>query len=142
MPTGNALGPVRRLPRHRSSRLDFGVSYTFYPQIVSASSSSTALPYTLVLVGLVTIIAFILGTLLGVLAAWKRGTWLDTAAHPRRLVHVSAFPYFWTALLLLFFLGYVLQLVPDLGRLRPDGDAEPQPRVHRRRARTTRCCRP
>ncbi|NYF11164.1 peptide/nickel transport system permease protein [Leifsonia sp. AK011] len=98
-------------------RLDFGVSYTFYPQTVS-ELVSTALPYTLVLVGVVTIVAFVLGTLLGVLAAWKRGTWLDTLPTVGG-AFASAFPYFWTALLLLFFAGYVWRLFPTSGAYGP-----------------------
>jgi peptide/nickel transport system permease protein len=94
-------------------RLDFGVSYTFYPQTVS-SMVSNALPYTVILVGAVTILAFIIGTLLGVLAAWKRGTWLD-ALPTLAGSFMSTFPYFWTALLLLFFLGYVLHWFPTTG---------------------------
>lgn len=97
--------------------LDFGVSYTFYPVTVS-EMVATALPYTLVLVGVVTIIAFILGTLLGVLAAWKRGTWLDTLPTLGGSF-ASAFPYFWTALLLLFFAGYVWRLFPTSGAYGP-----------------------
>lgn len=98
-------------------RLDFGVSYTFYPQTVSELVSQ-ALPYTLVLIGLVTIIAFVLGTLLGVVAAWKRGTWLDTLPTLGGSF-ASAFPYFWTALLLLFFAGYVWRLFPTSGAYGP-----------------------
>ena len=98
-------------------RLDFGVSYTFYPQTVS-ELVSTALPYTIVLVGVVTILAFILGTLLGVLAAWKRGTWMDTVPTLAGSF-ASAFPYFWTALLLLFFAGYVWRLFPTSGAYGP-----------------------
>ncbi|HEY0259179.1 MAG TPA: ABC transporter permease [Lacisediminihabitans sp.] len=98
---------------HQILTLDFGVSYTFFPQSVS-SLVSQALPYTIVLVGVVTIIAFIGGTLLGVLAAWKRGTWLDTLPTLGGSF-ASAFPYFWTALLLLFFLGYVGHLFPTSG---------------------------
>ncbi len=98
---------------HQVITLDFGISYTFYPQTVS-ELVSTALPYTIVLVGLVTVIAFVLGTLLGVLAAWKRGTWLDTLPTLSGSF-ASAFPYFWTALLLLFFAGYVLRLFPTSG---------------------------
>jgi ABC-type dipeptide/oligopeptide/nickel transport systems, permease components len=60
---------------------DFGPSFSYFPQSVS-SLIGAALPWTLVLVGTVTILAFVLGTLLGVLAAWKRGTALDT--HPDR----------------------------------------------------------
>ena len=102
--------------------LDFGVSYTFYPQTVSELVSQ-ALPYTLVLVGTVTIIAFVLGTLLGVVAAWKRGTWLDTLPTLGGSF-ASAFPYFWTALLLLFFAGYVWRLFPTSGAYGPT--ASPQ----------------
>ncbi len=97
--------------------LNFGVSYTFYPQTVS-ELVSTALPYTLILVGTVTIIAFVFGTLLGVLAAWKRGTWLDTLPTVGGSF-ASAFPYFWTALLLLFFFGYVWRLFPTSGAYGP-----------------------
>ena len=97
--------------------LDFGVSYTFFPLTVS-EMVSTALPYTLVLVGVVTIVAFILGTPLGVLAAWKRGTWLDTLPTLGGSF-ASAFPYFWTALLLLFFAGYVWRLFPTSGAYGP-----------------------
>ena len=97
--------------------LDFGVSYTFYPQTVN-ELVSTALPYTIVLVGVVTILAFVLGTLLGVLAAWKRGTWMDTLPTLAGSF-ASAFPYFWTALLLLFFAGYVWRLFPTSGAYGP-----------------------
>jgi peptide/nickel transport system permease protein len=79
---------------------------------------STALPYTLVLVGVVTVVAFVIGTLLGVLAAWKRGTWLDSLPTLAGSF-ASAFPYFWTALLLLFFAGYVWRLFPTSGAYGP-----------------------
>ena len=95
------------------ARLDFGVSYTFYPQSVS-SMVSTALPYTIGLVGIVTILAFVIGTLIGVMAAWRRGTWLDSLPTLTGSF-LSTFPYFWTALLLLFFLGYVLHWFPTTG---------------------------
>ena len=98
---------------HQVVTLDFGVSYTFYPQNVGALVSH-ALPYTLILVGLTTIVAFIIGTLIGVGAAWKRGTWLDSLPTLTGSF-MSTFPYFWTALLLLFFLGYVLHWFPTTG---------------------------
>lgn len=56
-----------------------------------------ALPWTLGLVGVATVISFILGTLIGVLVAWRRGTWLDN------LLPVTTFfqaaPYFFLAFL-------------------------------------------
>ncbi|UFU06833.1 ABC transporter permease [Ruania halotolerans] len=98
-------------------RLDFGVSYTFYPQPV-AELVGDALPYTLILVGAVTVLAFCLGTLLGVLAAWRRGSWLD-ALPTVSGSFINTFPYFWTALLLLFFLGYGLHWFPTSGAFSP-----------------------
>jgi peptide/nickel transport system permease protein len=95
------------------ARFHFGVSYTYFPQSVS-SVVWAALPWTLVLVGTVTIVAFVAGTLLGVLAAWKRGTWLDTAPTVGG-AFLAAFPYFWTALLLLYFIGYVAAWLPSSG---------------------------
>jgi peptide/nickel transport system permease protein len=116
VPTGNIFEQYLAY-LHQVGTLDFGISYTFYPQSVGELVSA-ALPYTLILVGLVTVVAFVLGTLLGVLAAWKRGTWLDSVP---TLVgsFLSAFPYFWTALLLLFFAGYVLRWFPTSGAYGP-----------------------
>ncbi len=82
--------------------------------------------------GLVTIAAFIIGTLLGVLAAWKRGTILDALPTVGGSFLGGTFPpYFWTALLLLFFLGYVgAPVPPHLRRLLGDHDTRPELGVH------------
>jgi peptide/nickel transport system permease protein len=57
----------------------------------------TALPWTLGLVGVATVISFALGTLIGVVVAWRRGSWLDN------LLPVATFfqaaPYFFLAFL-------------------------------------------
>jgi peptide/nickel transport system permease protein len=111
-PTGGVWGQYLDYLRN-VVHLDFGTSYTYFPQSVS-SVVEGALPWTLVLVGVVTIVAFVAGTLLGVLAAWKRGTWLDTLPTVGG-TFVSAFPYFWIALLLLYFLGFVLGWFPTSG---------------------------
>ena len=55
---------------------NLGISITFFPATV-ASVIRSALPWTLVLVGVATVLSFVLGTLLGILAATRRGTWLD-----------------------------------------------------------------
>jgi peptide/nickel transport system permease protein len=96
----------------------FGLSYTYYPQTVG-SVIGQALPWTLVLVGTVTVIAFAAGTLLGVLAAWRRGSRLDALATVGSSF-TSAFPYFWTALLLLFVFGFELGWFPIKGGYSPD----------------------
>jgi peptide/nickel transport system permease protein len=61
---------------------------------------SEALPWTLGLVGIATIIAFLLGSLVGVVAGWRRGGALDSIL-PSVFVVTSALPYFWVGLLLI-----------------------------------------
>lgn len=90
--------------------LQFGISYTFFPTPVSTLIAQ-ALPWTLGLVGVMTIIAFTSGTALGVLAAWRRGRAYDTGATVG-FTFLSALPYFWTALLLLYVFGFVLGWFP------------------------------
>lgn len=75
---------------------DLGRSFAFYPTPVS-DVISDSLPWTLALVGFTTVAAFLLGTGLGVLAGWRRGTWADL------LLPVTTFlasiPYFWLGLI-------------------------------------------
>src|SRR5690348_6691134 len=59
------------------ARLRFGQSFTDPTRSV-AGSIGRALPWTLVLVGVTTIVAFVIGTLLGVYAGWRRGKKADT----------------------------------------------------------------
>ncbi|HEX3816104.1 MAG TPA: ABC transporter permease [Mycobacteriales bacterium] len=59
-----------------------------------------ALPWTLGLVGIATVLAFIIGTLIGMVAGWRRGGLIDGVLPPVFVV-TSALPYFWVALLLI-----------------------------------------
>jgi peptide/nickel transport system permease protein len=59
-----------------------------------------ALPWTLGLVGLTTVFAFLLGSLVGTVAAWRRGGVVDSVL-PSVFVVTSALPYFWVGLLLI-----------------------------------------
>jgi peptide/nickel transport system permease protein len=59
-----------------------------------------ALPWTLGLVGITTVLAFLLGSLIGVVAGWRRGGRLDSLLPPVFVV-TSALPYFWVGLLLI-----------------------------------------
>jgi len=59
-----------------------------------------ALPWTLGLVGVTTLLAFLLGTFIGIIAGWRRGGFLDGVLPPMFVV-TSALPYFWVALLLI-----------------------------------------
>jgi peptide/nickel transport system permease protein len=92
---------------------NFGISYSYFPQSVS-SVILNALPWTLILVGLVTILQFVVGTLLGVYAAWNRGKKFDSTATVL-LSFTSAFPYFWLALALIYVFGFILKWFPISG---------------------------
>ena len=70
-----------------------------------------ALPWTLGLVGVTTVLAFVLGTLIGLVSAWRRGTWLDSALPPIFVI-TSAFPYFWVGLLLIYIFTITLGWLP------------------------------
>src|SRR6266511_3179994 len=55
---------------------NLGLSTSSYPATVT-SVIRGALPWTIGLIGMATVISFVLGTLLGVLVAWRRGSGLD-----------------------------------------------------------------
>jgi len=75
---------------------NLGTSLNFYPASVG-SLIRAALPWTIGLVGMATVIAFVLGTLLGVAAAWRRGSWLDGLLPA--MTFFQAAPYFFVAIL-------------------------------------------
>jgi peptide/nickel transport system permease protein len=89
---------------------NLGVSITYFPTPV-AQVIAQEIPWTLLLVGLSLVISFVLGTLLGVIVAWRRGSRLDAALAPF-FTFISAIPYFWLALILLYLLGFVLNWFP------------------------------
>ncbi len=91
---------------------NFGISLTTsFGKSVDAMVYQ-ALPWTLGLVGITTLLAFILGTFIGLISAWRRGTWLDSALPPIFVV-TSAFPYFWMALLSIYIFSVTLGWFPS-----------------------------
>jgi peptide/nickel transport system permease protein len=90
-------------------RGDLGVSVSAFPAKVT-DVIADSLPWTVVLVGLATLLSFLLGVGLGALVGWKRGTWLD-ALVPATTV-LSAVPYFWLALILVALLSTGLGWFP------------------------------
>ena len=77
----------------------FGISLTFFPVPV-ATVVKQALPWTLGLVGVTTLLAFLLGTVIGIVAGWRRGGRLDSILPPVFVI-TSALPYFWVGLILI-----------------------------------------
>jgi len=88
----------------------FGTSLYFYPQSVGRVVLD-AIPWTLGLVGITTVLAFILGTGIGILAAWRRGGRLDSIAPPVFVI-TSAIPYFWIGLMLILVFAVQLKWLP------------------------------
>lgn len=91
-------------------RGDFGISISSFPapviEVIGAS-----LQWTLLLGLTSTILGFLIGSILGVLGAWRRGSLVDSVLPPL-LLFVGSFPYFWLASLALFFLGFHWNLFP------------------------------
>jgi peptide/nickel transport system permease protein len=80
------------------AHFNLGVSSSQYPAQVSTLIGETV-PWTLTLVGTATIIAFAVGTGLGILAGWRYGGALDRVLPG--LMFLQAIPYFFFALILL-----------------------------------------
>lgn len=91
---------------------NLGVSVTFFPAPVSQVISQT-LPWTIGLIGISTVLSFLLGVVLGQLAGWKRGSWLDNLIPVTTMF--QSVPYFWLALILVFLFGSVWQVFPING---------------------------
>ncbi|HEY7347770.1 MAG TPA: ABC transporter permease [Ktedonobacterales bacterium] len=92
---------------------DLGASITYLPTPVSKIIAQD-LPWTLMLVGVTLVISFALGTFLGVIVAWRRGKAMDTI-FPPVFTFLSAIPYFWFALIILYVFGFLLNWFPTLG---------------------------
>ena len=70
--------------------------------------------WSIMLGGVAVVLSFAIGCLLGILAAWKRGTLLDTMLSPV-MNFLSAIPYFWLALISLYIFSYLLSWFPLSG---------------------------
>lgn len=72
------------------------------------------LPNTLLLTGTALLIAVSIGMTFGFIAAYRRGTWLDTGLMTSAILGVSM-PHFWLGLILLFLFAVQLQWFPVAG---------------------------
>jgi peptide/nickel transport system permease protein len=94
-------------------RLDLGYSIANYPQTV-VELVGQALPWTIGLLTTSTIIAFLLGTLLGALMAWPKSSNFVRYILPSFLI-LGAIPAYLIALILIYFVAFQWKLLP-LGR--------------------------
>ncbi|MCX6058864.1 MAG: ABC transporter permease [Chloroflexi bacterium] len=92
------------------ARFDLGVSYNKYPRTV-LELIMDSLPWTIVLLLVTTVLSFVIGNLLGAIAAWPRAPqWLRTFATP--FILLQGVPPVLMGVLLLFFIGFKLKLAP------------------------------
>ncbi|WP_433433011.1 ABC transporter permease [Nonomuraea sp. CA-141351] len=110
--TGEPLFTQYLLYLGNMARGDFGISVSSFPAPVSEVIAAS-LPWTVVLVGLATVLSVLTGTALGALVGWRRGTWLDSLV-PATTV-LSAVPYFWLALVLVAVFSSAFGWFPLLG---------------------------
>ena len=94
----------------RIAHFDFGISTSNYPAPVSDVVART-LPYSIFLVGVAFLLSFVIGTVIGMVAAWRRGGIVDSVLVPTFMA-LSAFPAFFTALLGLYLFGLQLHWFP------------------------------
>ncbi|HMG61612.1 MAG TPA: ABC transporter permease [Streptosporangiaceae bacterium] len=98
---------------HQIATGNLGVSLEFYPASVTSVIGS-AVWWTLGLVGVTTVLAFALGTGLGIVSAWRRGGRLDSVLPPVFVI-TSAIPYFWVGMVLVLIFGITLKWLPTQG---------------------------
>lgn len=95
------------------ARLDFGVSLANFPSQV-IDIIMRALPWTISLLLLTTLIAFGLGTLVGALIAWPRTpTFFQILVAP--LLTLSSIPFYTLALILVYLLAFTWKIFPLSG---------------------------
>ena len=89
----------------------FGVTAQGVPVMTEITSK---LPWTLGLVGVTTVLAFIVGTVAGIASAWRRGGRLDSILPPFLFI-VSTVPVFFVGLLLIYVFSVKLNWLPLSG---------------------------
>lgn len=91
---------------------DLGLSFTFFPTPVTQVVAQS-LPWTIGLVGVATIISFVLGSVVGVYLGWRRGSWADFLIP--FTTFFSSVPYFWIGLLAIALFAVTWPVLPAAG---------------------------
>ncbi len=92
------------------ARLDLGVSFNKFPRTVMQLIMDSV-PWTIALLFVTSILSFVIGNLLGAVAAWPRSpNWLRMIATP--FVLLMGVPPVIMAVLLLFFVAFRLKIFP------------------------------
>jgi peptide/nickel transport system permease protein len=102
-------------------RGEFGISYSYMPYTVTHMIGE-ALPWTLLLVGVTHILSFVIGTLLGTWAAWRRNGKFDTILTTGSSF-IGTLPFFWIGMMAVYLFAFELSWFPDGGGF--SGDVNP-----------------
>jgi peptide/nickel transport system permease protein len=89
---------------------ELGISTSWFPAPVT-QVIGTGFSWTVLLMTTALLISFVIGSILGVIGAWKRGSWMDNITPPV-FVFLGSLPYFWIAPLILFAFAFNLQWFP------------------------------
>jgi peptide/nickel transport system permease protein len=89
---------------------NLGYSISFFPARVG-DMILIALPWTIVLVGLATLISFVIGTVFGAFMAWSHVPGAIRILGPP-LLTISAIPYYLLGLILIYLFAFVLKALP------------------------------
>ena len=99
------------------AKLNLGVSIAFFPRTVN-DIVFESLMWTLGLMGTVTVLAFIMGTLAGAFLGWpRRPGWLQYVFMP--LLTLSAIPQYLLGMILIFIFAFKLGWLPLFGGYSP-----------------------
>lgn len=104
------------------ARFDFGYSLTLFPSR-ALDLIMNALPWTIGLLLVTTLLSFAIGTLLGAVIAWPRAPrWVEGLAAP--LLTLAAVPYYLLGLILLYVFAFLLKWFPLSGGYPPGTQPE------------------
>jgi peptide/nickel transport system permease protein len=102
--------------RYLKSTITWDFGYSYYSLEPVSREVAERLPNTLLLMGVSLLFAILFGTIIGIYAAYTRGSLLDVTS-----VSISLFSYalptFWMGLLLIYVFGYVFGLFPLAGTI-------------------------
>jgi peptide/nickel transport system permease protein len=96
---------------------DFGISISRFPTPVS-QVLKIAIPWSIGLMGIATIISFTIGTISGIACAWNRDKPLATFT-VGFFIFIRSFPYFWLGLLFIYLFAFQTPLFPIGGSYSP-----------------------
>lgn len=105
---------------------NLGISYQSRQSVWS--EIVVAIPPTVLLVGVSAVLSAVIGTVLGIVAAWRRNTWKDHGVTAGTMVFYSM-PDFWLGMLLLVGFAVVIPLFPVGGMVDPGSNQTGLPLV-------------